>query len=389
MAKQLRRQQIYVHCMNGRKHLWYCINFDSESSTVELSQVAPMELEFRGDWAIVGNHIYWAGGIKNPEPSDMGIRLPYSSMELYRHDITSTDPVSWVPVSSSKKLHRHEACVVSLDKTIYVLGGKKFPYEGDEYEGRYCGEAYDIDSFDTKSWKLMALNVQDFATFTSSTTAFVKGEGEVVCYSILTGHLLIYNIHEDGFKFQVHPHFNFRVSRSPSGNSLPNGLDDGDLDKLIYVVINVRPVVSNSTLYWFANNLILYGYDFSEKRWFKSTSLQGMLWELPFPDDAFPVLVQLCRTDFVLIAPLSSGKLGVAHLVVFRNTRSLDVSVELLSTLSVDDPVFVPVDGIAIPVDTEEPATKKGSTIKDKENNKKDKGAVAPCIMAKRVRNAT
>ncbi|OIT25151.1 hypothetical protein A4A49_32082 [Nicotiana attenuata] len=277
MATQLTQPHplIYIHGY-GQGDLWYCI--DLQSLPEQLSPVAEIAVEYGGSWAVIGEHIYWAGGIKHCEAyfstELYRHKMAYSSMELYRHKITSPNPSSWEIVSSSKKLRRNQACVFALDRKIYVLGGKKNSDEAemDDY-GRFCGEVYDVD---TQIWDLCALNVQDFATFTSCTTVLMKnkeGEAIVLCYSILTGHLLFYNVHEDDFKFEVHPHFNIRERP----DKIPNGFDENDSGKLFRVATSVRPVVSNSILYWFTSDLRLYGYDFSEQRWFKSTRRENRM----------------------------------------------------------------------------------------------------------------
>ncbi|OIT08903.1 hypothetical protein A4A49_44470 [Nicotiana attenuata] len=163
-----------------------------------------------GGWALVDGHIYWAGGITKSLLERVGY-----SMKLYRHNIRSAQPEFWECVSHSKELQQYEPCALALGRTIYFLGGTKFPDMGDNYEGRHCGEAYNID---TKSWKLLALNVQDFAPiFSRKTTAVMKEENDVtvVCCSFRAGNLLFYKLNLDGFKVEVHPNFNF-------SNSLPN-----------------------------------------------------------------------------------------------------------------------------------------------------------------------
>ncbi|XP_016492104.1 uncharacterized protein LOC107811653 isoform X1 [Nicotiana tabacum] len=202
-----------------------------------------------------------------------------------------------------------------------------------------------------------------------------ESDATVVCCSFPAGNLLFYKLSLDGldgFKVEVHPNFNFTLSDC---NSLPNSLvlDDIDLEILAYAITAARPLVSNSTLYWFTNDLhYLYGYDFSKEKWFRSTSLKQDLfrstsWEREIHRESpVPVLVELSSTSFLVIALLSSGKLGVASLSVYKTTDTLDVSVGACQIISVD-PYFLPRDGmVAIAVDSvEEPVKKKGSTIKD------------------------
>lgn len=167
--------------------------------------------------------------------------------------------------------------------------------------------------------------------------------------------MLFYNVREDDFKFEVHPHFN--IGERPSCYDIPNGfdgLDDDEFDQLImYVATNAR--LSNSILYWFTPcDLRLYGYDFSKQRWFKSTSLEeNFVWKLSEEFEPFmmsyhrtPVLVDLYNGNCFVIAPLRSEKLGVAVLAVSKCADSLVVSVELCRILSVV-PCFTPLDEMA------------------------------------------
>ncbi|KAG5603164.1 hypothetical protein H5410_034534 [Solanum commersonii] len=111
-------------------------------------------------------------------------------------------------------------------------------------------------------------------------------------------------------------------------------------ETLFYIVKNIKAVVCDSTLYWFNNDLCLYGYDYVQKRWFQLNSLEGELtWQL-FLDPKYlvyiPLLVYLDNETFVAICRVINEELGMAIIGVTRDSLSLNVSLKFSRNFPVD-----------------------------------------------------
>ncbi|XP_059290972.1 uncharacterized protein LOC132044495 [Lycium ferocissimum] len=366
MATHPRGMKVYVHGNNSEEDLWYCIDLDDE---ISVSLVAKIGCERDGGWALMGDHIYWAGGTNMKALDQLG-RRSITSMDLLRHNISDKDLSKWETVSSSKKLPRENPRVFTLNNKIHVMGGSNsiyIPEDDDDNESdgdervRHCGEVYNID---THTWDLLAFNVKDYAgfSFNQTTALFMDHNKEIVAlsYSLQMGRFLFYYVGTDDFIVEDHK------TSFPLG---PQSLKQEDYyqrrrrDILINTMMNVRPVVRDSTLYWFTYDFYMYGYDFVQKQWFsseepvKKEKEKEELLSLPEPMDHFcpvsPILVDLYDdASFLVIVPATGGKLGVAFLAVSKCTRTYSLTVSLKSshTLSPtpDGLYFYPTDAMAI-----------------------------------------
>ncbi|KAM3383246.1 hypothetical protein P3S68_008821 [Capsicum galapagoense] len=132
----------------------------------------------------------------------------------------------------------------------------------------------------------------------------------------------------------------------------------GCIHMLRQVVSHARPVVCDSTLYWFNNDMCLYGYDYSRKRWFQSNSLGHKLqWQTSqncnqmFPT---PLLFYRDNQTFVAIFANPSNKIfSLAIIRVKRNRHSGSIKVSLKSSQYIaaeteQHMIFSIVDGMTV-----------------------------------------
>ncbi|OIS98674.1 hypothetical protein A4A49_27401 [Nicotiana attenuata] len=225
--------------------------------------------------------------------------------------------------------------VASIGRKLYVLGG---PNEREKSPDRefYWGEIYDLDS---KEWKVLELDINTFPDFIDSNWHVVEKDGEgtrIILFLFSMECLLFYNVNTHEFLIEDHPSLN--LSRPD-----PEQPDCGG----IWELRGNLPMLNNSILYWFTDDLYLYGYDLVEKRWFLSKCLKKELWTIPpktwwdaNDDPRKQILVDLCNGKFLVIVEKGGGKLAVAILLVVKDKDSLNVSVESLHTLLVD-PSFI------------------------------------------------
>ncbi|XP_059306080.1 nuclear transport factor 2-like isoform X2 [Lycium ferocissimum] len=346
-----RAWKVYVHGCSASKNSWYCIDLEGDEKRIS-GPLAVIESEREGGWALMGDHIYWSGAIVNERYSESPPEHTVS-VELTRHNITSPDPFTWETMSLSsptkKKLPVSNPCAVPLDddgnKKICLLGGRMFHALSPDralLDVRHYGEVYNLE---TQTWHPAALHLHNFTgDFNSDTCALMEKEKVVICYSLVTGFFSFYDVRDDSFRTEFHPHF-----------VTLGGGEVGSIDTLRCMLYNIRPVVSNSKLYWLTYDLFLVAYDFVQQKWFQSQYLKELeSWGIPcglypYYCSHLPILVDLYngeREEFLVLVNTPPGKLGMAFLDVSKGF--LNVNVKSRHTFSLDDPQFHPRQGTTI-----------------------------------------
>ncbi|KAM3215970.1 hypothetical protein P3L10_025410 [Capsicum annuum] len=244
--------------------------------------------------------------------------------------------------------------VFAFDKKIYVIGGKGRLIQ--DINLTYAGEYYDLDF---KTWLYMPkLDLDDgglkvFSNYNTTTIVahVMDDRTTLLFYEGDTFTFLFYNLVEDAW---IHDDRLKNVKFF-----WEDGLEKmGCIHMLRQVVSHARPVVCDSTLYWFNNDMCLYGYDYSRKRWFQSNSLGHKLqWQTSqncnqmFPT---PLLFYRDNQTFVAIFANPSDKIfSWAIIRVKRNRHSGSIKVSLKSSQYIaaeteQHMIFSIVDGMTV-----------------------------------------
>ncbi|PHT52159.1 hypothetical protein CQW23_06621 [Capsicum baccatum] len=271
------------------------------------------------------------GGIKRSE-EHFGCTIGHT---LYKYNTTEKCN-KWKCMEPHRNLGMDTPYVFAFDKKIYVIGGKGRLIQ--DINLTYAGEYYDLDF---KTWQYMPkLDLDDGDTFT----------------------FLFYNLVEDAW---IHDDRLKNVKLF-----WEDGLEKmGCIHMLRQVVSHARPVVCDSTLYWFNNDMCLYGYDYSRKRWFQSNSLGHKLqWQTSQNcNQMFPTQLLFYRDNqtFVAIFPNPSNKiLSLAIIRVKRNRHSGSIKVSLKSSQYIaaeteQHMILSIVDGMTVDTSAEEKEVEK------------------------------
>ncbi|XP_059307500.1 uncharacterized protein LOC132059045 isoform X2 [Lycium ferocissimum] len=285
-----------------------------------------------GSWDIIGDDIYWIGGIKlNSEG------MTRVCNELIKHNMTSDDPTVWETVSSSMKIPRASPFFTAVGgKKLYAVLGTAYrpPDEDEELAPDWdrCGEVYDIQD---KTWHYLDPDVEDFYDYDPFDAAFVKGENgeptDIVFYDPPQRPLMFFNFHSKTLRFAPDP-----------SSSFAGWFSHPDSPPLFHAINNLKTVFHNNTFYWFARDLRLYGYDIVSQTWSVSPSLKDRCPTLQFRPYS-PILIGLGNGKFVVILdePIHPPSLSftMAFLAVQKQQDSciFSVSVESLQAFSLDN----------------------------------------------------
>ncbi|KAM3321172.1 hypothetical protein P3S67_008374 [Capsicum chacoense] len=285
------------------------------------------------------------GGIKRSE-EHFGCTIGHT---LYKYNTTEKCN-NWECMEPHRNLGMDTPYVFAFDKKIYVIGGKGQLIQ--DINLTYAGEYYDLDF---KTWQYMPkLDLDDgglkvFSNYNNTTIVahVMDDRTTLLFYEGDTFTFLFYNLVEDAW---IH---------DDRLKIVQVFWEDG-LEKMGYGKLCLMQGLwfVTQTLYWFNNDMCLYGYDYSRKRWFQSNSLGHKLqWQTSqncnqmFPT---PLLFYRDNQTFVAIFANPSNKIfSLAIIRVKRNRYSGSIKVSLKSSQYIaaeteQHMIFSIVDGMTV-----------------------------------------
>lgn len=328
-----------IYFRNGARE-YYKIDLDCLPE--KLHPIADFNEDFAG-WTVIDECIYCIGGRKEVSES----MCHTVGVNLNKYD-TENPSSTWEVISPDRNLRFFPPSVFALGRNIYVVAG--YPVKYDCYTSKenadesYWGEYYNLDS---QTWSYLPkqthIELKSLSAFRNA-----MDKKTIVFYSVLSNILLFYDVEKEKWTEQHHPDLLLEDI------VVPKGLEQSNCCHTLLAVANITDaVVCHSTLYWLNNDLCLYGYDYHDRRWFQSNSLETELhWELPLsPDDinCKPLLFYVDDQTFVAICETTvTDELGMAIIGVEREPCTIRVSLKFYKTFPVDCFQIALYNGMAI-----------------------------------------
>ncbi|KAF3668954.1 hypothetical protein FXO37_09268 [Capsicum annuum] len=307
----MERKNGAVPSLSSRMGEYYCIDLDCLPKRV--SQIIQFTTEIFPGWTAADTCIYCIGGFK--ENSIVG-----RTLHMYKYSNTTESTPTWTAMEPDRNLPLLHPFVFAFGRKIYVISGHEpviYINHEDNTDLTYPGEYYHLE---TPKHRITYLNWRRCMVFVMIIHV-MDDKTRILFYDGIT--FLFYNLVENAWKDGDRLQF-FREE----------GLEEDH--KLWDLVHFIKPVVCDSTLYWFHIDMCLYGFDYSRKRWFQSNSLQQKLRKpVPLCDCLYSatfVIRQLSNVCSHLYRPETGTEtFELAIIKVKRNTHSGSIKVSLKS----------------------------------------------------------
>ncbi|PHT55410.1 hypothetical protein CQW23_03896 [Capsicum baccatum] len=252
----MERKSGAVLSLSSRIGEYYCIDLDCLPKRV--SSIIQFTTEIFPGWTAADTCIYCIGGFK--ENSVVG-----RTLHMYKYSNTTESTPTWTAMEPEKNLPLLHPFVFAFGRKIYVISGHEpviYINREDNTDLTYPGEYYHLES---KTWNYIPKLKEMYGVcndYTIIVAHVMDDKTRILFYDGIT--FLFYNLVEDAWK---------------DGDRLQFLREEGleEDHKLWDLVHFIKPVVCDSTLYWFHIDMCLYGFDYSRKRWFQSNSLQQKL----------------------------------------------------------------------------------------------------------------